>query len=309
MTRTRALRPLRALALAALTLAPSVRAVPAVYAPAASDRVRVGDNLHIAWSDLGTGLLNVHYQKGGSDTTWYSINAFVQATPGEYNGWQIQPLAGPMRVRITTAIGEDISYFYSGTFTVVQLDLSQPGFLTSWAANSTQNITWTYSNNAIPYVRLEYCLNGADEIPTWVTIRDSVPIFPATFAWTVPNATTSYARVRIREVNSNSVIHTGNAFAITGGTAIKTRGGSSSRAIGLSGEGAAVRFTLPAPEARVRLDVLDGNGRVVATPVNGAYGAGTHAISLKSLRLPAGAYTARLKTSAGETSQRIVLER
>jgi hypothetical protein len=301
------IRPIAvALALITTFAVLQTQAVPAITSPGASDRVRVGSDLHIAWSDLGTGLLNLHYQKGGTDTNWYSISSTVQATPGQYNNWQVLPLPGNMRIRATATDGPNILYYYSGIFTVVQLDLTAPGFLTSWAANSTQNITWTYSNNAVASVKLEYTLNSLDSIPTWVTIRDSVPITPATFAWTVPNFNTSFARVRIREIHSNSVIHTGNAFAITGATGIQGAGVSTKP--GLRVEGSRAGFTLDAT-GHARVDLLDAQGKVTAVLMDGPQAAGTHWVNIDSARFPAGIYTVRLRSGNTEASQRFVVTR
>lgn len=294
-----------------LTLAATAPAkvnVSAVTNPGASDRVRVGDDLHIAWTDLGTGLLNLHYQKSGSDTTWYSISSVAQASAGQYNLWQVLPFPGPMRIRVTAAEGENISYYYSGQFTVVQLDVTAPGFLTSWQANTVQNITWTYSNNAIPYVKLEYTLNGADSLPTWTLIRDSVPIFPATYAWSVPNTNTSYARVRVSEVNTNSVRATGNAFAITGAVGIVPGKNAPGMAL-FANDAAQIRFTLPHAEANVRLEAIDAQGNIVATLVDGPAGAGSHTVALgasQRSRLPAGVYAYRLKAGNREIVRRAV---
>lgn len=210
-----------------LTTAATVSAktnVAAVYAPGASDRVRVGDFLHVAWSDIvsPSGVL-LDYQKAGSDTTWWNLSApGIPTAQGQYNNWQILNFPGPMRVRLTAAVGDTISYYHSGTFTVVQLDLTAPGFLAKWKAGSTRNITWTYSNNAIPFVKLEYSL---DTGTTWTLIQDSVPISPASYAWTVPKASTQFAKIRISEVNTNSVRHTGNAFTIAGLALTSPNGG------------------------------------------------------------------------------------
>jgi hypothetical protein len=58
-------------------------------------------------------------------------------------------------------------------------------------------------------------------------------------------------------------------------------------------ERAVLRFALPDP-AHVRLDLVDASGRLVATLLEGARGAGAHEAAFDGAGLPPGVYFCRL---------------
>lgn len=81
--------------------------------------------------------------------------------------------------------------------------------------NNSQPITWTSSN--VAQVRLDYTLDGA----TWIPILPSTPAGSGSYAWTVPNVTTSSARVQVSDAANIAVVDRSDApFTITGVTQV-----------------------------------------------------------------------------------------
>jgi sugar lactone lactonase YvrE/lysophospholipase L1-like esterase len=74
----------------------------------------------------------------------------------------------------------------------VTLALSAPNGGEDWAIGTVHAITWTSSN--VTAVNLEY---STDAGASWHTIASGVPATPASYAWTIPNAPSAQALVRI----------------------------------------------------------------------------------------------------------------
>ncbi len=70
----------------------------------------------------------------------------------------------------------------------------------SWLAGSTQNILWL--STGITNVKLEYT---TDNEASWETIVNSVPASSGSYGWTVPNSPSGNGKVKISNVENNSV--------------------------------------------------------------------------------------------------------
>ena len=80
----------------------------------------------------------------------------------------------------------------------------------SWAGGSVQSVAWTSSG--VANVKLEYTLDGA----TWSTITASTPASAGSYAWTVPSAASTAARVRVSDASNAAVSDASDAaFTIT----------------------------------------------------------------------------------------------
>ncbi|MFY0565125.1 pre-peptidase C-terminal domain-containing protein [Archangium lansingense] len=97
-----------------------------------------------------------------------------------------------------------------GTTPVGSVTVGSPNGGESWAAGSSQAITWTATN--ITNVKLEYTLNGS----TWNVISASTPASAGTYTWVVPGSATMAARVRVSDAANTSITDSSNAaFTIT----------------------------------------------------------------------------------------------
>jgi endonuclease/exonuclease/phosphatase family metal-dependent hydrolase len=83
----------------------------------------------------------------------------------------------------------------------------------SWAGGSVQSVTWTASG--VANVKLEYTLDGA----AWSSITASTPASAGSYAWTVPSAASTAARVRVSDAASPATSDVSDAaFTITTAT-------------------------------------------------------------------------------------------
>lgn len=79
-----------------------------------------------------------------------------------------------------------------------------------WQYGTTSNITWTFAN--ITNVKIEYKTGlGA----SWQTVVASTPAASGSYAWLIPNAPTTEAKVRVSDASASGVTDTSNgAFSI-----------------------------------------------------------------------------------------------
>lgn len=103
-----------------------------------------------------------------------------------------------------------------GGTTTPTVIVASPNGGESFAAGSTQNITW--SSSGITSLKLEYSLDGGG---SWTTITSSTPASAGSFAWTVPSVASTNARVRATDTASAASDTSDASFTITtgGGTA------------------------------------------------------------------------------------------
>lgn len=101
-------------------------------------------------------------------------------------------------------------YTLGGTPSVT---IKSPNGGESFAAGSTQNVTWTSSG--IANVRLELSVDGG---ATFTTITSSTPAAGGSFAWTVPSTATTNARIRATDTASTATDTSDAAFTITAAT-------------------------------------------------------------------------------------------
>jgi endonuclease/exonuclease/phosphatase family metal-dependent hydrolase len=107
------------------------------------------------------------------------------------------------------------------------LQVGSPNGGESWAAGSTQSITWSASN--VTNVTLEYTLDGS----TWNVLASGVPAASGSYAWTVPVAVTSAAKVRVSDAVDASVTDESDApFTITRSVQVLSPNGGESWAAG-----------------------------------------------------------------------------
>jgi photosystem II stability/assembly factor-like uncharacterized protein len=91
------------------------------------------------------------------------------------------------------------------------LNLTIPNGGENWQYNSVHQITWTSGN--LSNVRLQYQTSPAG---IWQTIVASTPASAGTFAWAIPNAPTTQARVRISDpFDGNPIDSSTTTFTIS----------------------------------------------------------------------------------------------
>jgi len=90
------------------------------------------------------------------------------------------------------------------------LSLDVPDGGEVWEYNTQQNIEW--ASVLIPNLRIEY---QASPLGPWVEIAASVPGANGSYPWTIPNAPTNAARVRLTDLGSSMLVDAStNEFSI-----------------------------------------------------------------------------------------------
>lgn len=126
----------------------------------------------------------------------YAILAYDRAT------FLAQQSGGVYKLRVA----------YSVPLSTVQtLAMLAPNGGESWAYGSVHPITWTAGN--ITAVKLEYAVAPGGP---WQTITPSTPAGAGSFAWMIPDAATTQARVRVSDAGDSSPVDSSDApFTIT----------------------------------------------------------------------------------------------
>jgi photosystem II stability/assembly factor-like uncharacterized protein len=168
--------------------------------PIGEENWQAGTQKNITWTSEN--ISNVRLQYSINDgLSWISINNFANAESGSYI-WTIpnNPTT-QARVRINntsiTAQADTSDEVFS--IYAYSLNLTKPNTNVTWAAGSTQEITW--SSEGISNVKLEYT---TDNGTIWNTIEDSVAASSGLYSWIVPNIPTTEALIRISDVDSLS---------------------------------------------------------------------------------------------------------
>ncbi|MCK5178928.1 MAG: hypothetical protein KAR32_05300, partial [Candidatus Omnitrophica bacterium] len=123
-------------------------------------------------------------------------------------------------------INESPKFNIVGNFTIVS-----PNDDEDWRVNSTHNITWTWGGT-IPVVKLYYAIDGTQAIPTWVEIDPLVTkdysldglqqngannSIQRNYLWTVPDDISTTVKVKIEDVNDDTVLdESDDVFKIRG---------------------------------------------------------------------------------------------
>lgn len=176
-------------------------------------------NQSITWSNPGTaGPFNIAYSVNGG-STWTSIQSNYSGTSLT---WSVpnNPNTTAL-VRVQNAGNTCQSDVSNANFTITAATplVTAPNGGESWTIGTVQNITW---NSATYYssVNIEYSTNNGS---TWTTIATGDPN-DGTYAWTVPNASSSQALVRVSNNANPAISDVSNAvFSIVPGSVTITQ--------------------------------------------------------------------------------------
>ncbi len=167
-----------------------------VTTPVGGESVQIGDFQTINWDSVSLpskAMLKIEMSRDGG-TTWKTLFPSVPNT-----GTKTWVVTGPatslakVRVSNTSAGASDAS---DANFTILPsaIAVSSPNGGETWAAGTTQTITW--SSQSVPpsaKMKIEVSRDGG---ATWKTIVASTPN-SGSVTWTVSGSTTSHARVRV----------------------------------------------------------------------------------------------------------------
>jgi photosystem II stability/assembly factor-like uncharacterized protein len=198
----------------------------------------------------------VIYGTYGGSTSYLSTNAGASFVSSPLSGANSGMLAYDRATILAHQAGGGV-WKYNITYVVPTTNaqvviLISPNGGENWSYNSVRNITWSAGN--IANVKLEYKTSSAGQ---WQTIAASIVGSLGTYSWTVPNAQTTQARVRISDASDSLPVDSSDAdFSITVATISTT---PSSIAFGTVGVGQTRRDTIRISNA--------GTGPLVVTSV------------------------------------------
>lgn len=170
--------------------------------PNGGETWRAGGLHQIDWSSTGV-IVNVKLEYSLNDGgSWTTITAGAN-NDGSYT-WNLpQVESASARVRVSDASNSAIFDVSDGVFTIAvepTLKVNFPNGGENWPAGSEQEIRWV-AFPGLTQVKLEYSIdNGA----SWNIIKDNTPN-DGVYGWTVPEAETNQALVRISDFNNPAV--------------------------------------------------------------------------------------------------------
>jgi hypothetical protein len=273
---------------------------------------------------VGVTAVDVDYSTdAGAD--W---NAIAAAIPNSGSApWSVpnEPtLAGLVRVSAHDAAGNTGSAISASAFTIADLTapvvtLQSPIGGESFTAGTTQNVTWTASDNvAVDSVNVDYSSNGL--AGPWQPVAHGLAN-TGSFVWTVPSEATDSAAVRVTAIDSSANLASATsdstfhiASDLTG-----VPGGAGARfalyaAVPSPSRGAtSLRFSLAEP-GNATLEVFNLSGRRVWGLAQPGLSAGAHAIAWSGVSdagaaLPSGIYFVRLTAGARVAEGKLVVLR
>jgi hypothetical protein len=194
-----------------------------------------GTGQYIEWDYSGVANVKLEYSTDNG-TTWNNIA--TAAATNRYANWVSPSNAPSCLIRISDnlvpAINDvsDAAFnlssiptvnstkYYGGPYDgycmrnnrMDSVHVTSPNGGEIWMSASTQNITWNYNN--VDYLTIEYTINDG---ATWTNIASNIPASQLSYAWNVPSTPSNICRIRIKDMYSNLVDISDEAFIIPNG--------------------------------------------------------------------------------------------
>ncbi len=184
--------------------------------PQHGDSLGVGLPIMFRWTksaDLNKDphYYNVHLIGPGIDTMWRSndsVSVFSDVGRLQVGGTYAWSVITRDEFNETPSPSSS-SFGYGGPAQILLVALTSPTGGESWQYGSFHNITWTSA--LVDFVDISYETSGAGP---WITIAEFIPASAGTIEWTIPNAPTTTARIRIAST-IDPLIDSSNTFSIT----------------------------------------------------------------------------------------------
>ncbi|MDD5466038.1 MAG: hypothetical protein PHP73_06860 [Candidatus Omnitrophica bacterium] len=178
----------------------------------------IGSSQNITWTTAGT-VANVKLEYSTNGGTSYP-NIITAAIPNTNSyTWTVpDAISTTVRVKVSDAADVDAFGASAGNFKIrAGFTLTNPSGGQAWVVASAQNITWT-TFGTVDNVKLEY---STDSGATYPNIIIALVLNSGTYAWTIPDAITPAARVRVSDVNDSTAMATSTTnFKIQGSLTI-----------------------------------------------------------------------------------------
>jgi hypothetical protein len=201
-----------------------------ITAPDGGEVLVVGSSQNITWTTSGT-VANVKLEYSTNGGTTYP-NVITLTTPNTNSYTWVVPdaISTTARVKVSDASDADAYDTSNANFKIrAGFTLTAPNGGETWTVASSQNISWT-TFGTVANVKLEYSTDSGSTYPN-VIIASLANA--GTYAWAVPDAITTAARVRISDVNDSTASDTSNSnFKIQGSLTITAPNGTEKWVVG-----------------------------------------------------------------------------
>lgn len=181
-----------------------------VISPNGGENIKAGSKHTIKWQATSVSKIRIAYSINGNSFTTIANN--IDAALGVYE-WNVPNInSSTCRVMVQDEDSPDLFKTSSADFTIYtpKIILISPNGGEKWKVGSYQNITWNSEN--IGAIKIEYSTNKGT---AWKLIAASVPSNPPSYAWQVPEDTTSQAIIRVTDISDEKVFDpSDNAFKI-----------------------------------------------------------------------------------------------
>jgi hypothetical protein len=174
----------------------SIKGSLALTAPAGGEVWAVGDSRTITWTSTGTlADVKIEYSRDNFAADIQPITLSTPAASGSF-AWTVpDAISNTVKVRITSNSDATVTNASAANFKIRgSLTVTVPNGGETWIVGATQTITWT-KTGTLADVKLEYSTDGGVTYPN--LIAASTPASNLSYAWTVPDAISTTARVRI----------------------------------------------------------------------------------------------------------------
>ena len=183
-----------------------------LLSPNGGDFFMVDSTVNITWNSSAVGNVKLEYSTNNG-LIWNTITASSAASSGSYS-WKVPDNAtqeGLLRISDADNPADNIFDESDSNFTISAVYLISPNGGESYSVNSIQTIRWL-AYSSVATVKLEYSTNNGS---SWNLISSSETASNQSYNWTVPNAVTNNALIKITD-NGNTSIYdlSDNAFSI-----------------------------------------------------------------------------------------------
>jgi poly(3-hydroxybutyrate) depolymerase len=160
----------------------------------------------ITWTSTNVTSLKIDFTSDNG-ATWSNIASSITASSGTY-AWTVPNItSGSCKIRLrsssdTTVLSTSVDVFsITAVQVVTSLTITSPNGGESWAGGSLHNITWTSSG--VGGIKIEFTTNNGT---SWNTITSAISASRGSYAWTLPNSTSTLCKVRLTSTTDASVV-------------------------------------------------------------------------------------------------------
>ncbi|MDD4938734.1 MAG: hypothetical protein PHI60_01055 [Candidatus Omnitrophica bacterium] len=158
----------------------------------------------IRWTYTGTSLdkVNTYYATDGG-INWTNIESSVDVENGTFYIWPQVPIVVTPNAKVK--VNDSTNDLINGTssqFNIIgSLRVISPNGNENWKVGSSHTISWT--STAVTNIQPYYSLNNGGN---WTPIGDPVPAVNGSTTWTIENATSNTALIRITDVSNEDAV-------------------------------------------------------------------------------------------------------